>query len=63
MKGTNSATNRPHCRPLTRPGVWQPGAWRQKEVLGYGAENLCSNTPEWTEQPSGCCARDGEIVA
>lgn len=55
--GKDEATNRLRCRPLTRPGVWQPGALRQREALGYGSENLCSNTLRWKEPPSECCVR------
>lgn len=55
--GTDEVTNRRRCRPSIRPGVWPPGALRQREVLGYGSENPYSNTPKWTEQPSECCVR------
>lgn len=48
-------TNRPRCRPLTQPGVWQPGVWRQTEGLGCVEESLCSNTPKWTKQPFEYC--------
>lgn len=51
------ATDRLHCRPSAQPGVWQPGALMPIEVLGYGLENLCSNTLKWKEPPSECCVR------
>lgn len=51
----SEVTNHLRCRPLTQPGVWQPGVWRQTKALGCEVESLCSNTPKWTKQPFECC--------